>query len=162
MTPSRRSVLLSMVSALIGAGISPLRAQSVIAPDSLVRQAATITAFVDTLLPDDGVSPAASVLGIDKELRDFIAESDLFVRMTDMVCDWLNTLGPVPFAALSPQERVSIVDYMAEADHNMLEGRFYHLVRLLSIELYYARAEAVVGLDLAPAPQPAGYLPPWT
>lgn len=162
MTPSRRSVLLSMVSALIGMGTQSCLAQSSVAPGSLERHAATLAAFVDTLLPDDGVTPAASALGIDRDLRDFIQGSDQFLTMTDMVCDWLNTLGPAPFDALSPQDRLHIVDYMAEADHNLLEGRFYHLVRLLAIEFYYARAEALAGLDLAPAPQPAGYLPPWT
>ena len=151
-----------MVSALIGAATTSIMAQVSAVPESLARHEGTLAAFVDTLLPDDGVTPSASMLGVDADLREFIVESETFTKMTDMVCDWLDTLGPVPFAELSPEDRLHIADYMAEADRDMLEGRFYHLVRLLAIEFYYARTEALVGLNLAPAPQPSGYPPPWS
>lgn len=150
-----------MVSALIGLNTNLAIAQTRGASHNLEQHNATFSAFVDTLLPDDQITPAGTTLGVDDELRKFILESEPFIRMTEMVCDWLDTIYDAPFAELSPEDRLHIVDYMAEADRNMLEGRFYHLIRLLAIEFYYARTEALVGLDLASAPQPAGYLPPW-
>ena len=162
MTPSRRALLMSMVSAALSLNTKFAIARTDIASDNLNRHGITLAAFADTLLPDDGKTPAASTLGVDIELLEFISESEPFTRMTHLVCDWLDTIGDQPFAELNPQERLHIVDYMSAAERDVLEGRFYHLVRLLAIEFYYSRPEALAGLDLAVAPQPVGYLPPWS
>ena len=51
--------------------------------------------------------------------------------------------------------------YYADPDYNQIPGRFFHIVRAFAVELYFAKPEAISGYPLNPAPQPAGYLPPW-
>jgi hypothetical protein len=155
----RRDAILAGLSAWFAPAV-PALAQAVVT--SRPRgHAATLQAFVDTILPEDDFSPAASALGVDSEIMAIVEGSELFTRLFVLVCDWLDQIGDTPFAYLSPDDRGLVLDYMAQADPDVLEGRFYRLVRLLTLEFYYAHPDALAGLDLDPAPQPAGYLPPW-
>lgn len=152
---SRRQALVATLSA----GLAPLL------PGALAAQGedalASLGAVLDTLLPDDGLTPAASALGIEADLRALIAGNDLMTRLFAAALGWMDGLAPMPFRDLPEPDRVAILDAMATADPNQIPGRFYHILRALAVELYYARPEALAGLPLSPAPQPLGYPPPW-
>ena len=154
---TRRQALL----ALVAAALSPLpwlgRAHAAVA----AAQAETLDAVLDVLLPADDLTPAASALGVGADILALAADQPLLAELITRVCAWLDTTGAGRFVDLTATDKETVVAYLAQADVDTLEGRFYQLVRLLAIEFYYARPEALAGLDLNPTPQPAGYPPPW-
>ena len=157
MNQTQRAALPSGVAALL-AGVVPGGAEVAV---PLRARAAMLAAYVDVLLPDDGLTPAASALDVQGAILALAEASEPLARMIGLVGDWLDTLGPGGFAGLPEGDRAAVVDALAASDPDALEGRFHLLVRLLAIEVYYAHPRALAGLDLAPAPQPAGYPPPW-
>lgn len=152
----RRALLVSL-----GAALVPLAAMLPAMADAGGPDPATLDAFLDVLLPADDLSPAASALGIGAEITDFATESPLFERLLAAGCQWLDALDARRFAELPDETQTAVVTFMSTSDFNEVPRRFYHLTRLLAVEFYYARAEAIAGFPLAVAPQPAGYPPPW-
>ena len=167
MTPSRRAFLGQALVAGLGAALPasaaaqmlPLRAPSL--AEALAHHAPTLAALVDTYLPADDVTPAASAIGVDADLRDFLQEAPQVAQGVLAICDAMDAAGPVRFAMRGTGQRLALVEALSRAPIDRVEGWFYRTTRLLAIEFYYARPEALAGLDLDPAPQPAGYLPPW-
>jgi hypothetical protein len=167
MTPSRREFLMRSFATGLGlvlptrlaAQMRTARGDSLAA--GLSYHAPTVAAYIDTLLPDDGVTPAASALGVDTEVSAFLASTPQVGDAALLMCDWLDKPGPIRFAMRSERQRLEIMDLLATAPQSTLEGWFYSTLRLLAIEFYYAKPEALVGLNLSAAPQPEGYLPPW-
>jgi hypothetical protein len=157
MTPDRRRVLLGAVAA----ALAPLAPRLGRAETALAQHRALLAAYVDVLLPDDGLTPGASALGVHDAILDLAASQELLGRLIGLVADWLDDTGPAAFATLPRADQAARVDALAVADPDQLEGRFHQLIRLLAIEFYYAKPEALAGLDLALSPQPAGYPPPW-
>ncbi len=127
-----------------------------VAPDT-----ETLAAFLDVLLPADAQSPAASQLGVTGELLDIASQSGLYLKLIGLGTQWLNDTGRGPFHGLSEVDRNRIVAWMSMSDLNQIPGRFYFLLRYSAIELYFSHPESIAGLNLNPAPQPAGYPPPW-
>jgi Gluconate 2-dehydrogenase subunit 3 len=155
-TTRRRAILTALAAGLTGpALVSALEA----AEESV--DAETLAAYLDTLLPADAVSPSASQLGIGAEMLDIAATVPLFSKLLALGTAWLNKTGRGPFHALASQDQARVVAWMNAADRDQIPGRFYLLVRQTAVELYYSRPEITVGFDLNPAPQPAGYPPPW-
>lgn len=153
MKAKRRSVLMGMLSV----GLSSVCGSAT--ADTAPR--ASLASVVDTLLPADDASPSASALGVDKDIADFVAENDMMTQLFAAALDWMDNLADRPFHDLTPSQKTEILTFMESADFNAVPGRFYHILRALAVEFYYARSEAVVGFPLAPAPQPNGYPPPW-
>lgn len=158
--PSRRQALLSLValwlSPMAPVLSGPAEAQRAAEPVALLN------AYVDVLLPADHLSPAASRLGVGQSIWSLAADQPLLAELILRVAEWLDQVGGVSFADLSPEDHTAVVTYMEKADANHLEGRFFQLIRLLAIEFYYAEPEAIAGLALNPAPQPEGYPLPWS
>lgn len=121
----------------------------------------TLDAFVDILLPPDDLTPAASALGVGASIADLAKGQTLLAALIQRVGDWMDSTGAGRFVALTAADRATLVDYMAQADIDTLEGRFFQLIRLFAIEFYYDHPAAIAGLALDPAPQPSGYPPPW-
>ena len=122
----------------------------------------TIAGFVDTLIPHDEVSPAASTLGVHTDILSFASNVPDLGEFLSAGAAWLNQTGGLSFADLTEVDRMAIVGWMAQSDTSGAPYRFYELVRLLAVEFYYARPEAIAGFPLNDTPQPKGYLPPWT
>lgn len=164
---ARRKFLMRSVAAGLGLVIpTQLQAQmlnSRVASlgSTLSYHSPTIAAFVDTILPEDGVTPAASALGVDQDLIEFLLAVPQVGETAIIMCDWLDKPGPTRFSMRSAHQRLEIVDLISTAPVNTMEGWFYTNMRLLAIEFFYAKPEALVGLELSAAPQPEGYLPPW-
>ncbi|WP_295537306.1 gluconate 2-dehydrogenase subunit 3 family protein [uncultured Thioclava sp.] len=122
---------------------------------------ASLTSVVDTLLPADDFSPSASALEVDRDIADFVAENEMMTRLFVAALNWMDHLTDKPFHALTLSQQTEVLTAMESADFNAIPGRFYHILRALAVEFYYARSEAIVGFPLDPAPQPNGYPPPW-
>ena len=120
-----------------------------------------LSAYIDVLLPGDDALPPASVLGISDEMAEFAGDGSTFARLLAAGTGWLDRLDDRAFADLPRSVQADVVEWMANAPYDEIPGRFYHVVRLIACELYYAHPEARAGLPLNTAPQPAGYLPPW-
>ena len=120
-----------------------------------------LEAYVDILLPGGDGLPSASSLGIAAEIEALAPEGSVFRRLLAVGSEWLDTVQGGGFADLPVSAQAQIVDWMAAAPYDEIPGRFYHVVRLFAVELYYTRPEARIGLPLEHAPQPFGYPPPW-
>ncbi|WP_299722025.1 gluconate 2-dehydrogenase subunit 3 family protein [uncultured Tateyamaria sp.] len=148
------------MSALAASLSPPAFAQQIAATEGEI-DAKTLAAYLDILLPADEHTPAASALGIEGDIIGFARQLTQFNQLLVLGTQWLNQTGQGPFHALSLSDQGRVVDWMRAADRNFIPGRFFLLVRLTGVEFYYSRPEAVAGFDLNPAPQPAGYPPPW-
>ncbi len=153
-TATRRAVLVSTLSA----GLSGLCFPALAREGDLQ----SLGAVLDTLLPADDWSPSASELGLDDEMRELIAGNENLNRLFLVALEWLDGVASRPFRELDQNRQTEILTAMAASDYNQIPGRFFHIVRALAVELYFARPEAIAGYPLNAAPQPAGYPPPWT
>jgi len=154
---SRRAVLMAAISVGLSSAFGPALAQQSIEDTSL----ASLPALLDILLPEDDVTPSATALGVDREKTGFIAENDRMVQLFAAALGWIDQLADRPFRDLTLAQQVEVVSFLEGADYNQVPGRFYHILRALAVEFYFARIEALAGLPLNSAPQPLGYLPPW-
>lgn len=122
---------------------------------------ATLQAFVDVLLPADALSPGASAIGVADEVSAIAQAMMPFHQLISLGVGWLNNTGGPPFHKLTQEQQIRVVDWMSRADFNQIPRRFYYLVRLSAVEIYYAHPDAQAGFALNTAPQPQGYPPPW-
>ncbi|WP_257098654.1 hypothetical protein, partial [Pseudovibrio flavus] len=155
-----RRQLLQLAAAFVASPFAVSLALSEESTDSLSN--ASFSAFLDTLIPSDDQSPAASSLEIPAKLLSFSKESDLLQRLILLGTQWLDQVAPSPFHELSEADRVTVVSWMAQSDFNEIPRRYYELMRSFAMVYYYAEAEARTELDLYRAPQPQGAMPPWT
>jgi hypothetical protein len=121
----------------------------------------TLAGFVDTILPADDLSPAASALGVHGEILGFADEVAGLADFLRGAAVWLNATGDAPFQALPERDRVRVVEWMSQSDKSEAPYRLFEVVRMLAVEFYYAHPEAIAGFPLNEAPQPQGYPPPW-
>lgn len=157
LTPTRRDALRLLAGGAL-AGVVPLPLPAA-GPEQ--GPGSMLAAYVDVLLPADALSPAASQLGVHEAILMLADDVEPLARLIGMMRDWLDGSGRGAFATLDPADREALVAYAAAADPDTPEGRFHLLIRLFALEFYYATPEAIAGLDLAVAPQPEGYPPPW-
>ena len=129
--------------------------------DSVTRHADTLRVFIDVLLPADALTPAASELGVGDGILAIASGQPLLAELILRVGDWIDTTGAGRFVDLSPADKSAVAAYLAQADVDAPEGRFFLLIRLLAIEFYDDHPSALAGLALDATPQPAGYPPPW-
>ena len=157
LAPDRRAALLGLVAA----SLLPMSPHLVGAQTHSDKDAA-LDAFLDILLPADADTPSASTLQIGAEIREIIPPDSLSWKLLNLGSKWLDSLDAQAFAAMPLETQTKIVTWMSTANVDEIPGRFYQVIRLFAVELYYARPEAISGLPLQVAPQPQGYLPPWT
>ena len=159
MQPSRRSVLIKLSALLASGSVYPSVLGATSTSETLNVE--TFETFIDVLLPDDGVSPSGSSIGISRDLLKLAEDSSQYNKLITFGCSWLDTTGSGPFGTLSDADQITVVQWMSTSDWNQIPRRFYYLTRQAAIELYYSSAYATIGLPLNAAPQPDGYLPPW-
>lgn len=156
--PLERRRLLKIVGAFFCAtAVWPADAKGTIQPS----QRKTLSAFLDTLLPKDAFSGSATDLQVDSKLWAFAKTDARFAHLISLGCQWLNLTGGPPFAQLSMEQQIAVVEWMSQSDWNEIPRRFYELVRQLAAELYYSDPRSWAGLPIQHAPQPDGYPPPW-
>lgn len=136
--------------------------QALAASAPTADQQKTFAAFLDVLLPSDDISGSATDLQVDGKLWKFSESEPRFRHLVELGCQWLNLTGGPPFAELSAEQQVVVVEWMSKLDWNQVPRRFYELVRQAAIEFYFSQPEAWNGLPIERPPQPLGYPPPWT
>ena len=129
--------------------------------ESAATIAATLTAFLDTILPRDALSGSASDLGVPAAIVTAAKGDELYSRLVDVGCQWLDRAAEGSFSASSPQAQLTIVAWMAESPWDEVPRRFYELLRQSALELYYSRPESWAGLEITRPPQPVGYPDHW-
>ncbi len=152
-------LLAGLITLLPGRAMAatPSRAQA--ARPQLVTP--TLTAFLDTLLPRDVQSGAASDLGVPQAVLAEAARNALYGRLVDIGCRWLDQAAEGRFADAAPEVQQLIVAWAAQSDWNQVPRRFYELVRQHALEVYYSQPAAWGGLPVSRPPQPLGYPEPW-
>jgi hypothetical protein len=122
MTVRRRQILAVIGAFFVGATLDSSRsiAETVLSP---LEQTA-LNAFLDVLLPRDGVSGSASDLGVPDELREIARLDPRFRRLLALGCRWLDLTGGPPFGALPIAQQTAVVEWMAQSDWNEVPRRF--------------------------------------
>lgn len=122
----------------------------------------TLSAFVDTLIPADEQSPAATSLDVPRAVVAVAAKDRQVRRIVRLGCRWLDMVarsaGAASFSSLDDRLREAIAEHSAAREAEPLPKAFFQIVRDLSMRGYYARAAAWGGLEYDGPPQPEGFL----
>jgi len=116
---------------------------------------------IDTLIPDDEVSPGALAAGVDE--RMVIASEPLpeFRKLVVEGCRWLNQeaagAGAATFTDLDQAGRDLVIGRMEEAPPDAMQRDFFERVRYGAFLFYYADPISLRGLGYAGPPQPDGF-----
>jgi hypothetical protein len=89
----------------------------------------TFVAFCDTLVPADALTPAASALGVPKEILADLQGQPLGERLLVAGCDWLDRECRGDFAAASEALRDAALQKMQAMPWESPGGRFFVVMR---------------------------------
>ncbi len=122
---------------------------------------ATITAYLDTLIPQDRLSPSASGVGIDAVIHRYIEADAQRAGFVAQGCRWLDEQarhqGADSFAAMPGEAREVIVAGMASAPGDAGPRMFFEMLRTHAMRLYYASPESWPSLGFDGPPQFDGF-----
>jgi hypothetical protein len=135
----------------------PIRAGAEASAPSPADPLSPLGAWLDTLLPADGASPAASALGCEAALRERAAREPGYLRLLEAGCAWLDAQAGGRFAALDEAAREAIGARAAAAPARSLPETFFRLTRRDAFEFYYAQPRSWSALGFAGPPQPDGF-----
>jgi hypothetical protein len=116
-----------------------------------------LQAFIDTLIPADGLTPSATSLGVDKTLQNVGVKDEAYGRFLKVGCDWLNVQARGDYSALTEESREAVVDWMEQSSQLKFPYRFFSRIRYDAMSFYYSQQESWAGLGLERPPQPVGY-----
>jgi hypothetical protein len=167
MTVSRRTLLLHIPVVLAGpiAARGASATQFLPAPTAATELAAcapTLTAFIDTLLPAHGASPAASELGVARHMLAAASRQEPYARLMQDGCAWLDAAaradGGARFADLDEAVREAIVTAAEQDRSGGAITQFFFNAHRHALELFYSHPKAWPALDYPGPPQPVGFL----
>lgn len=144
---SRRRFLL-LVPVLALAGLAGLSAW---------RNEATLTAFVDTLLPEDELGPSASSTGAVDVLKSSFGGSAIRQAELRLLAAWLDLASDGSFAGATPERRNAVVGTLDRLDENTVRWKIYRRARGAVMLHYFSSAERAMAMGLPGPPQPGGY-----
>ena len=151
--------MLSQSRRVLAALVSPT------APDIQQLNAAQtrcLQTWIDTLLPADEVSPAASELGVSSRVTGKALGSSYYLKLIQAGCHWLDRQaqkrGGKTFAMLDVSEREHVVRMAEQATAKSLQRIFFEHTRSDVFHFYYAQPETWVMLDYPGPPQPRGFM----
>jgi hypothetical protein len=122
--------------------------------DRIVR---VFTAYCDTLVPADELTPAASALGVPGAILGDVRGNALAERLVAAGCDWLDAACAGDFASAVELTRVAAVERMQAMPWESPAGRFHAVMRNTVLADYYVQPAAWRGLALDRPPQPLGF-----
>ena len=115
-----------------------------------------LRAVVDTLIPDDGITPSGSALGVDKQIISEAQDPRIAALLNDG-CAWLDTASETTFFEQDNATRIALLQ-SAEAQVMSDARTFFIHMRTEAMRLYYTHPEASGGFrDYNETPQPRGY-----
>lgn len=124
-------------------------------------QSHCLEAWIDTLLPMDEVSPAASEFGVDADIANKARDDPSYLRLISKGCLWLDQQarkrGMQGFAQLDEAGRERIVSLAEQAKTRSVPRAFFERTRSDAFQYYYARPESWDMLNYAGPPQPQGF-----
>lgn len=150
---ARRAVL---VAALACADLPALAAALARGGDE-ARIARTFTAFCDTLIPADALTPAASALGVPAAILGDIRGDALGERLVGAGCAWLDAECAGDFAGADEPSRNAALERMQAMPWQSPAGRFFVVMRNTAMADYYVQPASWRGLALDRPPQPLGF-----
>jgi hypothetical protein len=107
-------------------GAALLTRPTALAAETPEGDTATITAYLDTLIPEDRLSPSASGVGIDTVIHRYIEASAQRAEFVAQGCRWLDEQARFQdadsFAAMPGEAREVIVASMASAPGDAAPG----------------------------------------
>lgn len=157
----RRRLVFGLLASAAGTCLTGAWAAPVTAAGLGRTRKATLTAFLDTLLPRDEFSGSASDLGVPASILAESATDPLRGRLIRVGCRWLDLAAGARFTTLDADTQEKIVTWAAGSDWDRVPRRFYEILRQRAVELYYSRPQAWAGLPISRPPQPLGYPEPW-
>ncbi len=158
-TFTRREALALISAALAGTiayggNVAAMAAEGSAGPPD---PSATFSAFCDTLIPADSLSPSASALGVPPRILAEAANSAPLQRLIGFSAAWLDQAAGGHFAAASESLRNDILEAMSAMPWEAPQRRFFDLMRDLAMGYFYSQPAALAGMATDQPPQPAGY-----
>lgn len=157
---TRRQLLKRCLIACLPVWLLPARAARQEKPAQGL--AITLGVYLDVLIPADE-TPAASQLGVDREILNKGREDSRYQQVLERGGAWLDRqateLGGKDFVSLGESARVTVVSHAAGADEDSLENIFFSITHADALLFYYARPEGWQGIPgYQGPPQPLGYM----
>ena len=135
--------LLGQSQRLLAALVSPGSASGVDTLDS--AQSQCLQAWLDTLLPADEFSPAASELGVSSRIVSKTLGNPDYLRLIRAGCRWLDqqalARGVQTFVRLGAPEREHVVRLAEQATMKSLPRMFFEHTRTDAFLFYYTQPE---------------------
>lgn len=153
---TRREALALIASALAGTVACGGNALA-LAGDAAASPEGTFTAFCDTLIPADALSPSASALGVPARILAEVQANTQLQRLVGFSCTWLDQAAGGDFARADEGLRDGILEAMAALPWEAPQRRFFDLMRDLAMGYFYSQPAALAGMATDQPPQPAGY-----
>ena len=119
--------------------------------------ARVFTAFCDTLVPADALSPAASTLGVPGAILADLRGNALGERLLGAGCAWLDAECQGDFAGAAEAVRNAALERMQAMPWESPAGRFFVVMRNTVMADYYVQPASCRGLALDRPPQPLGF-----
>ena len=107
----------------------PVLAVAGFAGPSVWRSEATLAAFVDTLLPEDELGPAASSTGAVDAVRRAFDGTHIRQAELKLLTAWLDLAGGGSFAGSSPGRRHEIVQSLDRLHEDTIRWKIYRRAR---------------------------------
>jgi hypothetical protein len=117
----------------------------------------SINALVDTLIPADDLTPAASTLGVGDIILQQAENDTLFRPWLMEGLKWLDQGTTGSFVLRSTDERTLLLEQLANYAVGSQPRIFFELLRVRTMTAYYADARSIRGLAIDRPPQPIGY-----
>lgn len=159
---TRRQLLKHALIACLPVWLLPARAARQEKEKPAQGLAVTLGVYLDVLIPADE-TPAASQLGVDREILDKGRKDARYQRVLELGVAWLDRqateVGGKDFVSLGDSDRVSVVSRAAGAGEDSLENIFFSITHADALLFYYARPEGWQGIPgYHGPPQPLGYM----
>lgn len=159
---SRRHFFGASVAAYVTTSMTAAASQKTAPAVLSESEFAAFTAFVDTLIPADRHSPAASELDVPRRMIETNRRQPVYLKLVRLGCRWLDrrakAIGRTTFSALDDRRREMIVEQAARLTAKGLPNAFFRVVRHNAMVLYYSTAESWPALGYDGPPQPDGFM----
>jgi hypothetical protein len=120
----------------------------------------TVRVLLDTLIPADE-TPAASGLGLDRELLAAARRRPEYWRLIEQATAWLDAaarrLGATSFAAAGENVCLRVVRQAEQEPAGSLPREMFDRVREDALTLYYTHPATWLALGYSGPPQPVGF-----
>jgi len=118
--------------------------------------------WIETLIPADEVSPAASELGVSSLVTVKAIGNPNYLKLIQAGCRWLDkqarSRGGKNFATIDVADRERVVRLAEQATAKSMPRMFFEHTRQDAFHFYYAQPETWLMLDYPGPPQPQGFM----